>query len=197
MMDIHGMIWKKFNIKRGDYIPFRTWSHLSRDDLAEFFNEAGFKTGAEIGVQGGCYSLMLCKKIPGLKLISIDPWVPYGRVRQSKQDGLYKSTVNTLTPYGVRIIRKTSMDALSDVSDSSLDFVYIDGLHTFDAVMMDIIHWTKKIRIGGIIACHDYVTGWQVGIIPAVLTYTAAHSINLVYLTNDHSNPTVFWVRDK
>jgi hypothetical protein len=196
-MDIHGMIWKKFNIMRDDYVPFRGWKAGDRDTLAELFNDLGFKSGAEVGVQGGCYSQLLCQKIPGLKLKSVDPWTPYKGIREGKQNRLYASTVETLTPYGVEIIKKKSMDAVVDVPDVSLDFVYIDGLHDFNNVMMDIIHWARKVRVGGIIACHDYVTGYQVGVIHAVLAYTGAHNIGMVYLTNDKVNQSVFWVKDR
>ena len=48
-------------------------------------------------------------------------------------------------------------DAVKDIEDSSLDFVHIDGDHSYDFVMQDIILWGRKVRIGGIISGHDYL----------------------------------------
>ena len=55
------------------------------------------------------------------------------------------------------ILRKTSMQALNDIDDNSLDFVYIDGNHDFLNVTQDIHYWLKKVKPGGILAGHDYV----------------------------------------
>lgn len=48
------------------------------------------------------------------------------------------------------------MEAVVDFSDNSLDFVYIDGNHQFASEANDIYEWSKKVRLGGIIAGHDY-----------------------------------------
>ena len=48
------------------------------------------------------------------------------------------------------------MDALKLFDDNSLDFVYIDGNHEFMSVSNDLFHWHKKVRVGGMIAGHDY-----------------------------------------
>lgn len=38
----------------------------------------------------------------------------------------------------------------------SLDFVFIDGLHTYEGVKRDIEIWWPKVREGGILCGHDY-----------------------------------------
>jgi hypothetical protein len=48
------------------------------------------------------------------------------------------------------------MDAVKDFGDDSLDAVYIDGNHTLPFVINDIIEWSKKVKIGGIVSGHDY-----------------------------------------
>ena len=48
------------------------------------------------------------------------------------------------------------MEALNDIPNESLDFVYIDGNHHFKYVAEDICGWSKKVRKGGIISGHDY-----------------------------------------
>lgn len=41
------------------------------------------------------------------------------------------------------------MDAVGEIEDGSLDFVFIDGNHSFEAVREDLMHWSRKVRPGG------------------------------------------------
>jgi hypothetical protein len=133
-----------------------------RCDFPDFLVEMGYKVGAEIGVYKAQFTDLFCKA--GLKMYAIDPWKAYagaGRTQkaQDRQDFLYSHACRVLAPYSnCTIIRKSSMDALSDFKDGSLDFVYIDADHTFRYVAEDIVEWEKKVRKGGIVSGHDYFT---------------------------------------
>lgn len=134
-----------------------------RFELPEFFVELGYKTGVEIGVYKGAFTERLCKA--GLRMYAVDPWKSFeggGRdqERQDRQDFLFGHAGRVLAPYDCVLIRKTSMDALEEFPDESLDFVYIDGNHAFRYVAEDIAEWTTKVRKGGMIAGHDYFNTW-------------------------------------
>lgn len=132
----------------------------SRAKLPEFFREMGFKTGAEIGVFHGEFTEKLCQA--GLFVYGIDPWMGYvgaGRSElvQDKQDVNFNQAKKNLSPYkNLTLIRKTSIEALKDFKDQSLDFVYIDGDHRFRYIAEDISEWYQKVRPGGIVSGHDY-----------------------------------------
>lgn len=132
----------------------------SRNELPEFFKQMNFKIGAEVGVYKGEFTEKFCKA--GLKMYAIDPWHSYtgsGRTqkRQERQNFLYEHAKRVLAPYNdCTIIRKTSMDAVKDFKDRSLDFVYIDGDHCFKNIAEDIYEWTWKVKIGGVVSGHDY-----------------------------------------
>lgn len=152
----------------------------TRVDLAKYFGELGFKTGAEIGVCKGKMSRVFCWYIPNLKLYSIDPWTsdpsdPHDYVNDHEANHAHARKI--LEPFNVDIIRSTSLEALSHFDDSCLDFVYIDGNHSFDYVVQDIIEWTNKVRLGGIISGHDYYRLEDVDVVTAVDAYTTAHRI--------------------
>lgn len=49
------------------------------------------------------------------------------------------------------------MDVVKQFKDESLDFVYIDGNHSFQHVVNDLCEWEKKVKVGGIVAGHDYI----------------------------------------
>jgi len=131
-----------------------------RGDFPEFLVEQGFKIGAEIGVYKGEYSAKFLEK--GLKLFSIDPWRSYEDYGSDasfhrRQEELYSKALKRIGKFpNSTIIRKTSMEAVNDFKDGSLDFVYIDGHHGFKYIAEDIWEWSKKVRKGGIIAGHDY-----------------------------------------
>jgi hypothetical protein len=116
------------------------------------------------------------------------------RYDQEKQDGIYQECVDNLSNFNVTIIRKTSMEAVKEIGLDSLDFVYIDGDHSFDFIMEDIIYWSRRIRSGGIVACHDYHHGHNVEVVFAVDAYTKAHHIDPWYVTKE-SQPTAYWVK--
>jgi hypothetical protein len=71
---------------------------------------------------------------------------------------MVEMTKNRLAPYDHTIIRKISMDALQDIPDESLDFVYIDGNHGLRYIIEDIYEWNRKVRKGGAMSGHDYET---------------------------------------
>ncbi len=182
----------------------------NRIELAKHFNELGFKVGAEVGVFAGHYSEVLCRSIPGLKLYCVDSWAPYKGYRDHKFENSFKkaydSTVERLKPYDHTIIRKFSMDAASDFENESLDFVYIDGNHSYEHVRDDIREWAKKVRKGGIVAGDDYyvMPSGNVGVIKAVDEYAAEHGVDMQVIpadkvsiiTHDDRQPQFYFVKE-
>lgn len=170
----------------------------SRDEFPDFFEQLGFKIGAEIGVSMGENMELYCKK--GFKMYGIDPYLDYkdNRYRPLNRmhpygdegktvDGVYRHAMNRLSKYeNFTMIRKMSMDALSDIPNRSLDFIYIDGNHKYGYVAMDLMKWSEKVRKGGILAGHDYYSTKgarsirQVG--PAVDGFVRAFDIEKLYM---------------
>lgn len=174
---------KKVNIK--------TTRH-NRTDLADMFGELGFKRGAEIGVRRGDYSETLCTHIKSLeKLYSVDPWNlvfedPISNQHQRKYgpdvfNRYYRMALRRLKKYPVcELVRNTSLEAVRNIEYGSLDFVYIDGAHTFDYVMTDIIEWSKRVRKSGIVSGDDYKENRYDDVITPVNTSVRAHNIEVL-----------------
>jgi predicted O-methyltransferase YrrM len=77
----------------------------------------------------------------------------------------FKATIDKYS--NITHIRRTSDKACKQIQDNSLDFVYIDGLHTYDQVKKDIKNYYSKIKDGGFIGGHDYAPAWQ-GVMDAI-----------------------------
>ena len=159
---------------------------MDRKRLVQLFGEWGLKKGAEIGVDGGTFGNYMLKVNPGLKLIGVDPWARDRGKRQQAWKLLGHRDDWTR-------FHMTSEEAAPQVPDASLDFVYIDGDHRFDFVMLDLLLWTRKVRPKGVIAGHDYYRFKDGGVVPAVDAYTRAHNIHEWFIT-DEKTPTFFWV---
>jgi hypothetical protein len=133
----------------------------SRNDLPSFFKEMGYKVGVEIGVYKGYFTRALC--LGGLKVIGVDPWMPYPGfdrdtdARIERQEYLYKRAQRQVRGLDATFIRKTSIEAVLEFENESLDFIYIDGNHKLQYAVQDIMEWYPKIKKGGVISGHDYI----------------------------------------
>lgn len=180
----------------------------TRDDLPQFFADMGYKVGVELGVYKGEFTQRFCKV--GLKMYAIDPWKAYAeynepeRNNQARQDFVYGHTQRLLVPYKdlAVIIRKTSMEAVKDFEDESLDFVYIDAHHGFKFVTEDIYEWSKKVRKGGIVSGHDYFIDSFIHVKYVLDGYTKAYGINNWYVLGQETSHkrkkyrSWFWVKE-
>jgi hypothetical protein len=181
---------------------------FTRADLARLFAERGYTRGAEIGVADGRNSLTLCQHIPGLQLLCVDPWQAYpGNPRggpQPQHNGNFDLAQERLRDFSLEFWRLYSVDAARDYracdgvtgqpSRPPLDFVYIDGNHSFDYVIEDLIEWSKNVRSGGIVSGHDFYEFKWAGVVEAVVAYTGAHGITDWWLC-DEREPSFWWVK--
>lgn len=180
-VDVINFIVTKYNLNSNGPLPIEI-PNIGRDDLPELFIELGYTEGAEIGVQQGEYSEVLASA--GLKIHAVDPWRTFRgyreHVTQAKLDGFYAEARARLAPYDVTIHKKTSEAAALGFWDNVLDFVYIDGNHSFLHVTQDIAFWSRVVKPGGIIAGHDYIRRSQptgTHVVEVVNAYTRAMGI--------------------
>lgn len=127
--------------------------------------------GAEIGVLNGNTAHRILAARPLLTHYMIDPWaVPLEGSSYAKEadvnaqkpalehEKAYQKTKKLTAFAGKRavIMRMTSYQAAPSIEDHSLDFVFIDGDHSYEGVRADIKLWLPKVKHGGWIGGHDY-----------------------------------------
>ena len=190
---------------------------VNRRKLYKLFAEFGYTIGCEVGVEKGKNAQDMFEYIPNLKLYAVDPYKQHPEYSPTAEtylrhwDDRYLRAVKRqakrrLQDKNAVIIEKFSEDAVKDILDSSLDFVYIDGDHSYDFVMQDIIIWSRKVRKGGIISGHDYFydnnkEGRKAKVTQAVNDYSKVHGIKFYITSEGHyvkkgdNPPSWFWVK--
>lgn len=125
--------------------------------------------GAEIGVAAAHNLCTLLQQCPNIKtMYAIDPYKPYyddftGNTIDEKLSELVQWSAHHNVSYSghkdkVIFIQEESVDAAKKIEDSSLDFVFLDAHSTADQVIENLNAWYPKIKTGGIISGHDWVS---------------------------------------
>jgi predicted O-methyltransferase YrrM len=194
VMTLHDKIRRRFGGRwRTDNLPW-AFKRRTRVDLVKFWNDIGLRRGVEVGTREGRFAIAICQNMPDVDLTCVDPWMAYYGTPQEKSDRIYAKAMANLEPYkNIKIMKMTSMEALSHFENGSIDFVFIDGDHLFDYACTDIIFWSRKVRSGGFVAVHDYHNSHWNGVVKAVDAYTFCHNINPWYVISERE-PTAFWV---
>jgi predicted O-methyltransferase YrrM len=126
-------------------------------------NDLGARTIAEVGVRRGRLSVLLAKNVPTLeRLYLIDVWVPEEETTRDRQDKNARSVKRWARNYSMKhdckvtVLHMLSADAAKKFSYGELDFVYIDGDHSFKGVTADIESYYPKVSKHGVLSGDDY-----------------------------------------
>jgi hypothetical protein len=122
--------------------------------------KTSFVCGAEIGVCEGINAVSILETLNISMLHLVDPYLPYlDDLGQTKDFSAgKKKAFEALINYTGQIQwhLKPSIEASEDLEDNSLDFVYIDGNHSYTSVKEDIEAWLPKVKVDGFLGGHDY-----------------------------------------
>lgn len=138
--------------------------------------------GIEIGVHEAEFSEKVLRETKPKKLFLIDPWAVFdddehasswygsGKVTQKDLDDRYARVQKRVgRQKAVTIIRDFSHQVADQFEDESMDFVYVDGDHSYEAVKRDIALYGPKVKRGGYLIGDDFRPGqwWGMGVINA------------------------------
>jgi predicted O-methyltransferase YrrM len=91
------------------------------------------------------------------RLVCVDPYVDYGDPLMGPQpwEDIFGIAKETLAGYA-SLLREPSSRAAIRFHDHTIDMIFIDGDHSYSAVLADITAWERTIKPGGLICGHDY-----------------------------------------
>lgn len=179
----------------------RMWQEIPplvcRDELASLANKLNL-TGfaAEIGVYKGAFSTKNLQRWNGKVYWMIDAWEQ--RVNDTKKPGEESdnndATSRQLTRYEKaksiterwahkrKLLRAYSVPAASRFPDNYFDWIYVDALHTHDAVFEDLLAWWPKLKVGGMISGDDYADkgdqGFRATDAPTIYSWGVRSAVN-------------------
>lgn len=162
-------------------------------DMIEYMNKSDRfnpETMIEIGSYVGESTAIFANYFK--KVISIDPFINDYDVNDlvcehADFDIVYQQFLSNMSKFNnIQHIRKLSSEAVSSFALESVDFVYIDGCHTYDQVKEDIINYLPVVKKGGFIGGHDYTGNW-----PQVVK-----AVNDVLVKVDYTFADGSWVKE-
>ena len=141
-----------------------------RERLPFLAKRMGIATAVEIGVLRGAFSDVINRRWGG-ELHLIDPWRHFDtgytdkyNLDQAGHDKNFEFVVDRFKDCpNVHVVRKTSLEAVSDFEDESIGWVYIDGNHAYEAVKDDLTAWWPKAKSKSMFSGHDYFVRHRAG----------------------------------
>ena len=141
---------------------------FNRDQLTSFIYT---ERACEVGVQTGNYTKIILSNMPSLhKLYLVDLWthqqnyVDLANVSDAMHQGFFQQALAQTNPWAdkIEILRGLSVVMCKNIPDNSLDWIYIDARHDYKGAAEDIESYWPKLKTGGIMSGHDYMTSDQV-----------------------------------
>jgi hypothetical protein len=155
-------------------------------------------TGAELGVCRGGNAVQLIFRTKPSVLFLVDPWekAKYDRPPHDDPNLWYDDYFDSVTEIfneeikqGKVILHKQyATSFLASLPDNFLDWVYIDSNHHYQNVSREIDLSIKKVKSGGHIMGHDYLTNpqvWATSIIRAVNERIQNGDMKMEAITNE------------
>jgi hypothetical protein len=158
----------------------QTWKHGGKDGgpggwagyyygiFSQVIKENNFKRCAEIGIGYGFHAKEILDNTNVEKLYLIDPMCYYPNdgfaddvLKFGGFEKLVKNIKNHLNEHNDRYTwhRTHSLSVTQQqIEDESLDAIFIDGDHSYEAVSKDLPFWWGKLRKGGWLLGDDYAS---------------------------------------
>lgn len=122
----------------------------------------GELVGVEVGVCNGVTSELYVKEIKNIKKIyAVDSYPSFvdwdgTRVTKERQEETMRRCKERLSKYSnIEFVHKTSLEFGLQLEDDSIDFVFIDGDHSYEATLKDMQTYWPKVKTGGVFSGHD------------------------------------------
>ncbi|MBF0269218.1 MAG: class I SAM-dependent methyltransferase [Alphaproteobacteria bacterium] len=170
---------------------------ISRETLLGLLDKG--KRFAEVGVAEGVFSQETLNRCQPENLLLVDPWIcqegddyayDINNVDAARQEARFEAVCKKFEGRNVEILRMSSLDAAALVADVSLDYIYIDANHSFEAVTEDINAWWPKLKPDGVLMGHDYANHFAAmqagfGVVEAVNNFVLESGCAFIGITHE------------
>ena len=181
------------------------WAQHYYGVLSQVINENNYKRVAEVGIGYGTHAKHVLKTTQVDQLYLIDPMVFYPNDGFANDVMKHEPVVtgnnfnefadlirNELSTWQSRFtwFRQPSLSISNNqIADESLDCVFVDGDHSYGAVLADLSFWWTKVRTGGQLLGDDY---WMPDVQRAVDQFARTNGLKYDFLYRSGSNYKIF-----
>jgi len=141
-----------------------------RREIIEIVDRLNYTVGVEVGVQKGLFAkdvLSIWKNCKVYNLVDIwkqqTNYEDKANVNDQIQEENYQTTRENVAEFKdvPQFFRNDSLTAAKHFANESVDFVYLDARHDYCGVKEDLEAWYPKLKVGGMIAGHDFLTSME------------------------------------
>lgn len=171
------------------------WASYYYGVFSKIIKDNNFKHCAEIGIGYGFHAREILENTNVELLYLVDPMCFYENdtfatdvVNYGGFDLLEQNIRKHLSDYKQRYIwyKKPSIEITNrEIPDNSLDAVFIDADHSYEAVTKDLNFWWKKLKIGGWLLGDDYKS-CHPGTTRAVDEFTHKNNLQIEFLYKEN-----------
>jgi predicted O-methyltransferase YrrM len=181
------------------------WARFYYGIFSNIINENNFKNCAEVGIGYGFHAKEILTNTKLNKLYLIDPMKYYpndGFAVDVLQNGGFDPLVSKikehLTDFNSKYtwFRKSSITITEEeIPNESLDAVFIDADHSYEAVTQDLNFWWNKLKKGGWMLGDDYNNNFP-GTVKAVNEFAEKNNFKMELLKKDINNKNYNFNKD-
>jgi len=184
------------------------WATYYYGVLSKVINDNNYTRVAEVGIGHGTHAKQLLKNTAIDKLYLIDPMVFYPNdafanaimehepeIAGNNFNEFAELIRNELSPWKDRYtwFRQPSLTITNDqIPDGSLDCVFVDGDHSYAAVLADLAFWWKKVGPGGQLLGDDF---WMGDVAGAVNEFANRNGLKFDFLTRPGTSYKIYRFR--
>jgi hypothetical protein len=185
------------------------WAPSYYGVFSAVIQENGYRNVAEVGIGYGTHAKYILKNNDIDKLHLVDPMVFYPNDAFSDEiykcetrvsgvkpfDELHDLICKELDPWSSKYVwhRMRSLEITDlQIPDGSLDCVFVDGDHSYEAVKQDLPFWWRKIRVGGQMLGDDY---WMEDVRCAVKEFATLNRVKYDLLCKENTQYPIFRFR--
>jgi uncharacterized UPF0146 family protein len=181
------------------------WATFYYGVFSKVINDNNYKNVAEVGIGFGTHAKHILSNTNIDRLYLIDPMVYYPNdlfaIEVMKQEPespgnnfneLYDLINNELDLWKKKYIwfRKPSLEITNEeIADDSLECIFIDGDHSYNAVLNDLRFWWKKLKQGGQMLGDDY---WMDDVSKAVHDFANEKNIEIKFYEKKNTNYKIY-----
>lgn len=146
----------------------------------------------EVGVLRGEFSRAIRDVQQPDQLVLIDTWNDYQG--HGGDESLAIVTSMFADDWRVILRRCCSEKGIAEIPNGSIGFAYVDGDHSYEAVLRDLEALLPKMQPGGWLCGHDYCMCNDFGVVRAVSVFCHVHGLEVDAMTDE---PLAEWLNPR